>query len=129
MSLPKPCAEAPGLRWPDDTVLQAYPFRVEGELTFAGERVPLEDRDVYERLDRELQINIYRHANTILNIKLANRYFPDIEKILTEEGVPNDFKYLPLIESDFRDVISPSGAGGFWQFVPATGKTIWPGGQ
>ena len=114
--------EAPGLRWTGDTVLQTYPFRIEGDLTFAGERVPIEDKDVYERLDRELQINIYRHANTILNIKLANRYFPDIERILIEEGVPTDFKYLPLIESDFRDVVSPSGAGGFWQFVPPTGK-------
>jgi hypothetical protein len=114
--------EAPGIIWVHDTVLQVYPFRVEGELTFAGERVPLEEPDVRERLDRELQINIFRHSNMILDMKLANRYFPDIEKILIEEGVPTDFKYLPLIESDFRDAISPSGAGGFWQFVPATGK-------
>ena len=114
--------EAPGLVWVRDTVIQVYPFRVDGELTFAGERVPLEEADVRERLDREIQINVYRQSNTILNMKLANRYFPDMERILLEEGVPTDFKYLPLIESDFRDVISPSGAGGFWQFVPATAK-------
>ncbi|MCW3125336.1 MAG: hypothetical protein JWO03_994 [Bacteroidetes bacterium] len=114
--------EAPGLKWVKDTAMQVYPFRVDGELTFAGERVPMEEPDVRERLDRELQINVFRQSNTILNMKLANRYFPDMERILIEEGVPTDFKYLPLIESDFRDVISPSGAGGFWQFVPATGK-------
>jgi len=115
--------EAPGLRWLGDTVvMQAYPFKVDGELTFAGERVPLEDPDVRERLDRELQINIFRQSNTILDMKLANRFFPEIEKILLEEGVPTDFKYMPLIESDFRDEYSPAGAGGFWQFVPATAK-------
>jgi membrane-bound lytic murein transglycosylase D len=114
--------EAPGLRWVRDTAMQVYPFRVDGELTFAGEHVPLEDADVRERLDRELQINVFRQSNTILNMKLANRYFPDIERILIEEGVPTDFKYLPLIESDLRDAISPAGAGGFWQFVGPTAK-------
>lgn len=118
----KPQTEAPGLRWVRDTVIQVYPFRVDGELTFAGERVPLEEADVRERLDRELQINVYRQASTIMDMKLANRYFPDIERILTEEGVPTDFKYLALVESDLRDVISPAGAGGFWQFVGPTAK-------
>ncbi len=115
--------ETPGLQWiGDSVVLQAHPFRVEGPLFFAGERVPLEDPDVRERLDRELTINVYRHSNTILNMKLANRFFPEIEKIMIEEGVPTDFKYMPLIESDLRDAYSPAGASGFWQFVPATAK-------
>ena len=115
--------ETPGLKWIGDSIaLQAYSFRVEGELTFAGERVPLEDPDVKERLDRELLINLYRHSNTFLDIKLANRFFPEIEKIMVEEGVPTDFKYMPMIESDFRDAFSNAGAGGFWQFVPATAK-------
>jgi hypothetical protein len=115
--------ETPGLKFiGDSTVLQAYPIRVEGELYFAGERVPLEDPDVRERLDRELLINLYRHSNTLLDIKLANRFFPEIEKIMTEEGVPTDFKYMPMIESDFRDAYSNAGASGFWQFVPATAK-------
>lgn len=115
--------EAPGIKWVGDTVvLQAYPFKVDGELFFAGERVPLEDPDVRERLDRELLINYYRHSNTILDMKLANRFFPEIEKIMAEEGVPTDFKYMPMIESDFRDVYSTAGASGFWQFVPATAR-------
>ena len=116
--------QVPGLRWVRDSALQSHPFRIEGELSCAGERVPLEDGDVRERLDRELQINVFRQSNTILNMKLANRYFPEIEQILIEEGVPTDFKYLPLIESDFREVVSPSGAAGFWQFLPSTGKTF-----
>jgi membrane-bound lytic murein transglycosylase D len=116
--------ETPGLKWVKDSTLAIRPFRIEGELTFAGEHVPLEELDVHERLDRELQINVFRQANTLLNMKLANRYFPEIERILIEEGVPTDFKYLPLIESDLREVVSPAGAAGFWQFLSSTGKTF-----
>ncbi|MFN8278475.1 MAG: transglycosylase SLT domain-containing protein [Chitinophagales bacterium] len=114
--------EARQLQWLADSTLRVYPFQIAGKLTFAGESVPLEEPDVRERLDRELQINVFRQSNTVLNMKLANRYFEVIEKILAEEGVPSDFKYLPLIESDFRDVVSPSGAAGFWQFLSSTAK-------
>jgi len=105
-----------------DSAALVHPLRISGELTFAGERVPLEDPDVMERMDRELQVNAYWQSNTVLSMKLANRYFPEIEKILLEEGVPADFKYLALIESGFRDAVSPSGAAGFWQFLGATGR-------
>jgi len=105
-----------------DSTQKVEPLRISGEITFAGERVPLEDPDVFERMDRELQVNAFWHSNTLLTMKLANRYFPDIERVLAEEGVPNDFKYLPLIESGFRDVVSPSKAAGFWQFLEPTAK-------
>lgn len=118
--------EAPGIKWVknQDSVNMVFPLTVEGDLFFAGERVPLEDDEVRERLDRELQINAYWQSNTILSMKLANRYFDEIEKILVEEGVPTDFKYLPLIESGFRDVVSPAGAAGFWQFLSGTGRNF-----
>lgn len=106
-----------------DSIHIVYPLIFKGELLFAGERVPLEDAEVAERLDRELQVNAYWHSNTLLNMKLANRYFKIVEKVLEEEGVPNDFKYLPLIESGFRDVVSPAGAAGFWQFLTPTAKS------
>ena len=92
-----------------------------GELNFAGERVPLEDIDVKERLDRELHINTYWHSSTILMMKLSNKYFPEIEKILAEKGVPDDFKYLSLAESGLRNVVSPAKAVGFWQMLKGTG--------
>ena len=98
------------------------PVTVQGELFFCGERVPLEDPDVRERLERELQLNTYWHSNTLMAMKMANRYFDGLEKILTENGVPSDFKYLPLIESNFRNDVSPAGAVGFWQFVEGTAK-------
>lgn len=90
-------------------------------LSFAGEKVPLNDREVYERLERELFVNTYFHSNTILTIKLANRYFPVIEPILAANGIPDDFKYLAVAESGLRNVVSPAGAAGFWQIMKTTG--------
>jgi hypothetical protein len=91
-------------------------------LTFAGEEVPLEIFHVKERLDRELLVNTYWQSNQLLYIKRANRWFPVIEPILKEHGVPDDFKYLALIESGFMNVASPAGAKGFWQFIKETGQ-------
>lgn len=92
------------------------------KLTFAGEPVPLNIPDVYERLDKELQINTYFHSNTLFLIKRANRWLPQIEKILREHDVPDDFKYLPLIESNLLNDISPKNAVGYWQILKDAGK-------
>lgn len=90
--------------------------------TLAGERVPMENPDVYERMDRELSVNTYWHSTTLLNIKNAYKYFPIIEKIMAEEGLPDDFKYLAIAESNLRNATSPAGAKGLWQFMSETGK-------
>ncbi len=90
------------------------------ELQFCGERVPLELLDVRERLDRELLVNTYWQSNSLLAHKRANRWFPIIEPILKREGLPDDLKYIPLVESGFTNITSPAGAVGFWQFMPAT---------
>ena len=94
------------------------------EVDFAGENMPLETPDVRERFDRELLVNANLHASTILIIKRANRAFKIIEPILEKNGVPNDFKYLAVIESSLINAVSPSGAKGVWQFMPATAKEI-----
>ena len=91
---------------------------------FAGEKMPLELPDVKERFDRELLVNANLHASTILIIKRANRAFKVIEPILEKNGIPNDFKYLAVIESSLINAVSPSGAKGVWQFMPATAKEI-----
>ena len=87
------------------------------EIDFCGEDVPLANYEVLERLDREFIVNTYWHSSTILLIKRANRWFPVIEEILDENDIPEDFKYLALIESNFTNVVSPAGATGFWQFM------------
>lgn len=89
---------------------------------FAGEEPPLGLYYVREGLDRELTINTYWHSSTIIMIKRAARYFPVIEPILKAYGVPNDFKYLALIESGLMNVVSPAGASGIWQIIDETGK-------
>jgi hypothetical protein len=90
-------------------------------LDFAGESVPLNYFDVKEGLDKEIHVNTYFHSQTILLIKRTSRFFPEIEKILKEEDVPDDFKYLAAIESGLQNVVSPSRAAGFWQFLKKTG--------
>ena len=92
------------------------------EVAFAGESLPLQNFDTKESLDREVNAAAFRHASTLLTIKRAGRYFPEIEKILKEYNIPDDFKYLACAESDLANAISPVGATGFWQIMPGTGK-------
>ena len=91
-------------------------------LNLAGERVPVEIPDVKERMDRELLVNTYWQSNGLLLIKRANKYFPILEPLLKEYGLPDDFKYLALAESGFIDETSTAGAAGMWHFMKATGK-------
>ena len=91
-------------------------------ISFAGESVPLDKHYVLERLDRELLVNMFWHSNSILVLKRAAKYFPIIEPILEENGIPDDFKYLAVIESGLTHVTSPAGAKGFWQFMPQTAR-------
>jgi membrane-bound lytic murein transglycosylase D len=90
-------------------------------ISFAGEKPPLADPDVIERLDREIHVNTYWQSNSLLMFKRANRFFPVIEPILKANGVPDDFKYLALIESGLTNVVSPAGAVGIWQIMKGTG--------
>lgn len=101
-----------------------HALNVPHEVVFAGETMQLEEADLQERMDKELLVNTYWQSNTILMIKRANKFFPQIEKILKEEGVPDDFKYLALIESGLQNVTSSAGAKGFWQILRTTGREL-----
>ena len=92
------------------------------KISFAGEKVPLKNFEVKERLERELIVNTYFHSSTVLALKNAHRWFPIIEPILKKNHIPDDFKYLCLIESNLTNTISPVGATGFWQFTEATAR-------
>ena len=91
-------------------------------MTFCGEEVPLDLFFVRERLERELMVNSYRHSATILQLKRTTRWFPVMEPIMEQYGLPEDFKYLAMIESELTNAVSPSKAVGFWQFLEGTGK-------
>jgi membrane-bound lytic murein transglycosylase D len=101
-----------------------YSVTLPKKLDFAGEAVPLNEPDIRERVDREFLVNTYWQSNGILLIKRAQKYFPIIEPILKENGVPDDFKYLAVIESGLQNVTSPAGARGFWQIMPRTGREL-----
>lgn len=106
----------------EDRHFLAVSLDVPDSMIFAGEPVPIDIPDVYERLDKELQINSYFHSNTIFLIKRANRWLPQIEKILRENGIPDDFKYLPLVESNLLNDVSPKNAVGYWQILKDAGR-------
>lgn len=89
---------------------------------FCNEETPLNIVDVRERFDRELLVNANLDASTLLIIKRANRAFPIIEPILKQNGIPDDFKYLAVIESALVNAVSPAGARGVWQFMPETAR-------
>ncbi len=92
------------------------------QVSFAGEKVPLQDPEVRERLEMELVQTAYRHSRTIMNLKRAGRWFPQIVPILRAHNIPEDFKYIAVVESNLLNLISKVGATGFWQFLRETGK-------
>lgn len=109
----------------DESVADTYKIKalpMPEDLEFAGESVPLNDPDIYERMDRELLVNTYWQSNALLLMKRAHKYFPVIEPVLKEEGIPDDFKYLAVIESGLTHAVSPARAVGFWQILESTGK-------
>ncbi len=105
-------------------VQQIHSILIPQKLSFAGESVPLDEPDVKERMDRELLVNSYWHSSTIQLFKLAHKFFPVIEPILKKNGVPDDIKYVALIESGLRNLVSPQDATGIWQFLDETGENF-----
>lgn len=99
-----------------------YALELPEKMDFAGETVPLNDPEVRERMDRELLVNTYWQSNGLLIFKRAHKYFPIIEPLLKQYGIPDDFKYLAIAESALENNSSPAGAAGFWHFMKATGK-------
>lgn len=97
-------------------------LKIPNNLNFAGESIPLHKPDVRERVDKELLVNTYWQSNALLLIKRSHKFFPIIEPILEKHGIPNDFKYLAVIESGLQNVTSSAGAKGFWQLMPDTAK-------
>jgi hypothetical protein len=98
-------------------------IRINEPLDFCGEPVPLDDPDVRERLERELLVSLDNSDDIILWLKRANRYFPDVEKVLKAQSLPDDLKYITIAESSLRPLaFSNKGAAGYWQFIEGTGK-------
>ncbi len=95
---------------------------VPDKASFAGEAAPLDLIYVREAFEREILANTFMHSTTIMMFKRANRWFPVIEPILKKNGIPDDFKFLVVAESNLVNVVSPAGAEGYWQFIKTTGQ-------
>lgn len=92
-------------------------------IDLCGEPVPLNVPDVYERFDKEFTLIVYNHAQVYLWLKRMERYFPMIEERLRSMGLPDDLKWVAIVESDLvANSVSPKGAAGPWQFMPSTGS-------
>ncbi|MDB5249998.1 MAG: Transglycosylase-like protein with domain [Segetibacter sp.] len=109
--------EQAGKYAPPTLYLPEVPVR----MSFAGEEVPLDRWEVHEAFDRELIYNYNNPGHLSYILKLSKRYFPMIEARLKENGVPDDFKYLCVAESNLQNLTSRVGATGFWQFMKTTG--------
>jgi len=105
-----------------NSFFRSYTLVTPDSIEFAGEYAPLFAEDIWERYDKEIHKNVYWQSNTLFYFKRANKYFPLIEEILAKNNIPNDFKYLAIIESGLENVVSPAGASGFWQFMKGTAK-------
>lgn len=102
----------------------AVSYDLPEKISFAGEPAPLNLPDVRERLDKELQINVYLQSSTLFLLKRANRWLPRMQEILQANSIPDDFKYLPVIESALLNGVSPREAVGYWQIREASGKEL-----
>jgi membrane-bound lytic murein transglycosylase D len=97
--------------------------RAPAAMAFAGQPVPLDGWDVAERLERELLLSLGNRGQVVLWLKRSARYFPHIEAELRQAGLPDDLKYVAVIESSLLSTAhSPAQALGIWQFIPATGR-------
>ena len=97
-------------------------IRIEGPVSFCGEQVPLDSVQVRERLEKEMLLILWNRPQVILWLKRSTRYFPFIEKTLAQHNMPDDLKYIPVVESALLPHAGSSkGAVGYWQFIKSTG--------
>ena len=116
-------ASAQGIYQRPDGAMHPSPPPVPLYAVFAGDTIRFDTTEKYERMDRELMSFTFMHTTSMLMIKRSGRYFPQVEPVLRRYGIPDDFKYLMVIESNLDPkALSVAGAAGLWQFTKATAK-------
>jgi hypothetical protein len=98
-------------------------FKLPEKMTFAGMQVPLDNWQVRERVEYEFYQFLEDEGESIILAKRTGRCFPPVEKQLAEAGLPDDLKYMLLVESKcISAAYSRAKASGPWQFIPSTGR-------
>jgi membrane-bound lytic murein transglycosylase D len=95
---------------------------IPANLDFCGEKIPSNNYEIRDDLKKEFFSSSYWKSNSMILFRRAQKWFPYIEPILQKEGVPDDFKYLAVIESHLSNITSPAGASGFWQLLPGSAR-------
>lgn len=104
---------------------QKYSLNKPDSVSFCNERVPLEEKSVQEKLDKAMFKMSYLRRKTGVILRRVDIWFPRLEKILEQNNIPDDFKYMAVIESNLNsEARSPRGAVGFWQFIPSTAEAM-----
>lgn len=102
----------------NDDLVVADSLLEQNVLIFCGQQVNLDPIDRQRKLRREMGDLARASANMM---QRANYFFPIVEPILEKHGIPEDFKYLMIVESGMNpSARSPVGALGLWQFMPGT---------
>jgi len=106
----------------DEDYYKVFSVRIPKTLFFADEQVPTENEETRKSLAREIIKNTNWKKQSFILHQLSSQWFPVIEPILKKNGIPEDFKYIALVESQLTNVTSEKGAVGFWQIIESTGK-------
>lgn len=117
-------AETDTLNYKGIKYYQVYSLNKPDTLFFCSERIPIENKTVEEKLSKEMYHYNYIRRHTNIIVKRVNYWFPKVEKILSQHHIPDDFKYLAVVESGLSNAVSPKGAAGFWQFIPSTARRM-----
>lgn len=91
-------------------------------LSFANETLPIQEKKVERRINRVLTNFSFSNVGTHKLHRLSATWFKTIEPILRKHDIPEDFKYVPLVESGLKSGVSHKGATGYWQFMPQTAR-------
>lgn len=109
------------ISWTDNN-FYVLDLSIPANLDFCGEKIPSNNLEIRDDLEKEFFSSAYWKANSLVLFRKAQKWFPYIEPILAKEGVPDDFKYVAVIESHLSNITSPAGASGFWQLLPGSAR-------
>jgi len=99
--------------------------RITPPVDFCGEKMPVEEAEIRENIEKEMLLFLGDPAQIVLWLKRCSRYMPYIERMLKQNNMPDDLKYVAVIESSLLPHAgSAKHAIGFWQFIQPTGLRV-----
>ncbi len=98
--------------------------KVPSKIKFAGIQLKMSE-GARKEVQEKVNMLTKSQKHFMIKVNRSASYFPIVEQIFEEEGLPDDFKYLAIQESGYiSDAVSSSNAVGFWQFKKATAQEV-----